>query len=108
MEYTWQARARIVQSRLAAAGAIELQLRNAHEEVWLSLFTLLIDSPLQIKHLKQEIKAKEREILEQNHLVTAANDRVKTVRGDAQRTATALEDENKKLQVVSDKSQDVA
>ena len=55
---------------------------------------------MQIKHLKQEVKAKEREILEQNHLVTAANDRVKTVRGDAQRTAAALEEENKKLQVV--------
>ena len=33
-EYTWQARAKLVQGRLAAAGAFELQLRNATDEVY--------------------------------------------------------------------------
>ena len=38
--------------------------------------------------------------MEQNHLVSAANERVKSVRTESQRSAAALEEENKKMQVV--------
>lgn len=46
------------------------------------------------------MKAKDKEILESQHLASAANDRVKAVRAEIQRSVSALEDENKKMQVV--------